>query len=133
MAQKELQPTRGRKLDTSQMLHPAEQSAFLRWTDPKTAAIVRNTLVEVQDAGSMGLGLFALRDISRGTRIIEEEAMFVVPETLTIDDELNEFCSAFQQLTEAERSNFDQLHCCSDMIETKVITAVRRWRTQTSS
>ncbi|KAM3499719.1 hypothetical protein MY10362_007052 [Beauveria mimosiformis] len=113
------------------MPQPTEQSAFLRWTDPNTTAVVRNNLVEARPAGNLisGLGLFAVREIPRGTRIIEEAPMMVLPDTQNIDDELDAFCSAFQQLTGAERSIFDQLHCdYSRDIISKLLNAVRRWR-----
>ncbi|OAA38951.1 TPR domain protein [Beauveria brongniartii RCEF 3172] len=113
------------------MPHPTEQSVFLRWTDPNTKAVARNSLVEIRPAGDLisGLGLFAVREIPRGTRIIEEAPMIVLPDTQSIDDKLDAFCSAFQQLTEAERSIFDQLHCdYSDDMTPKLLNAVRRWR-----
>ncbi|KAM3431789.1 hypothetical protein NHJ13734_007147 [Beauveria thailandica] len=109
----------------------AEQSAFLRWTDPKTTAVVRNTLLEARPTGEFtsGIGLFAVREIPRGTRMIEEAPMIVLPNTQSIDDELDAFCSAFQQLTEAERSNFDQLYCGYSVDKTsELLNAVRRWR-----
>ncbi|KAM3429929.1 hypothetical protein MY4824_007987 [Beauveria thailandica] len=113
------------------MPHPTEQSAFLRWTDPKTTAIVRNTLLEARptEGFTSGIGLFAVREIPRGTRMIEEAPMIVLPNTQSIDDELDAFCSAFQQLTEAERSNFDQLYCGYSVDKTsELLNAVRRWR-----
>ncbi|KAM3550899.1 hypothetical protein ARSEF4850_008126 [Beauveria asiatica] len=113
------------------MSHPTEQSAFLRWTDPKTTAVVRNTLLEARptEEFTCGIGLFAVREIPRGTRMIEEAPMIVLPNTQSIDDELDAFCSAFQQLTEAERSNFDQLYCGYSVDKTsELLNAVRRWR-----
>ncbi|KAM3503415.1 hypothetical protein MY11210_008732 [Beauveria gryllotalpidicola] len=110
------------------MSHSGEQSPFSQSTTPDTTALVRNTLVEVRPAGEMGNGLFAVRDIRRGTRIIEETALIALLATRSMYDELDAFISSFRQLTEADKNVFDELYYNPSDIIPELRSVVRQWR-----
>ncbi|KAK7747246.1 hypothetical protein SLS53_001499 [Cytospora paraplurivora] len=75
-------------------------------------------LVRVRPAGAMGKGLFALRDIARGTRIVDESPLFVVydqPRHGDMSEEAFErdvsvFCETAQELSAEKLHKLDQLH-----------------------
>lgn len=63
-------------------------------------------LFEIRDAGPKNLGLFATQDIVRGTRIIEEEPLLMVP----IGDAMDQaVLDEFARLTDASRMRFLEL------------------------
>lgn len=75
----------------------------------------------------MGNGLFAVRDISRGTRIVAEIPILAIDKASSNEDDLPLFCAALQHLSKAELRNLDKLYHLDTHDATAVRQQVRQW------
>ncbi|KAI1496376.1 hypothetical protein F5X99DRAFT_424715 [Biscogniauxia marginata] len=85
--------------------------------------------VEIRSAGSMGNGLFATKDIPRGTRIIAERPILKIAQSSSKGDvgDLPAFCTALQQLPKVEWKHLDQLYCNTSHITPTTRAKTRQW------
>ncbi|KAJ6779592.1 hypothetical protein PWT90_08508 [Aphanocladium album] len=83
--------------------------------------------VEVRPAGAMGNGLFAVADIPRGTRILEETAIIASPVFSEEDHDLPAFCMELQRLSMAEKKTMDELFYKNSHITTELRGKAREW------
>lgn len=77
-----------------------------RSTSTKSANLPSNTWVEVRKTAHAGLGLFAIRDIPRGTRIVEEPDLLVICD----ENDLLELHRALRCLDKQQSSIFFSLY-----------------------
>lgn len=87
-------------------------------------------MTEIRSADSMGKGLFATKDIPRGTQILAEVPILAIPassEHDQDDDEIDAFCTALQNLPRFEWKRFDDLHCITAHITPARRTTIRQW------
>ncbi|KAI0596358.1 hypothetical protein F4775DRAFT_565073 [Biscogniauxia sp. FL1348] len=75
----------------------------------------------------MGNGLFAVKDILRGTRIIAEPPILRIPATSQDHEDLPAFCNALRQLPKAEWKGLDELFCNPTHITLTTRAKVRQW------
>ncbi|RWA08362.1 hypothetical protein EKO27_g6746 [Xylaria grammica] len=89
-------------------------------------------LVEVRATSSMGNGLFATHDISRGTRVIAEVPILAISNVSSLEQDILErdlpaFCAALQHLPQADLQNLGHLHCNGLHNTTEMRQKVRQW------
>lgn len=75
----------------------------------------------------MGNGLFATADIPRGTRILKETAIIVLPVFSEEDLDLPAFCTELQRLSMVEKKTLDELFYDTSHITTELRGKVREW------
>lgn len=87
-------------------------------------------MVEVRSAGDLGNGVFALHDISRGTRIISEAPLLVVKPQLgpeTLENHVKEFCVAVRALSASELETLDGLYRSQGRPNDTTQQVIRQW------
>lgn len=108
--------------------HDSSQSTASSTTAPLSNSPADNLgLVEVRAAGAMGSGLFAVKDIPRGTRIVQETPILALPTSSEGYGDVPAFCTELQLMTAAEKKTLDEL-CYNDLhINPEVRGKVRGW------
>ena len=86
----------------STLSHPA----LLSLGGPPAAKIVDEPCFEIKPAAGKGLGVFAARDIPRGTRVISEKPLFSVPRDRI---RTSDFQDLFQKLSAEDQGRYLQL------------------------
>jgi hypothetical protein len=93
-------------------------------------------LVEVRDAGDLGKGVFAVKDIARGTRIMSEVPFLLVQPGLAtrgIKEHIEAFCAAVRALSAENLTTLDGLCCNRDLNEQTQAQAqqiIHQWHKQ---
>ncbi|KAI1490253.1 hypothetical protein F5X96DRAFT_637198 [Biscogniauxia mediterranea] len=75
----------------------------------------------------MGNGLFAVKDIPRGARIIAEPPILRIPTSSQDHQDLPAFCNALHKLPKAEWKDLDQLFCNQSHITPMTRDKIRQW------
>ncbi|KAL1860738.1 hypothetical protein VTK73DRAFT_7197 [Phialemonium thermophilum] len=88
-----------------------------------------HSMVEIRAADSMGNGLFAIRDIPRGTQILAEVPVLAIPASSDgdPDEDIPAFCTALQHLPKTNRAELDGLYCQTDLITPARRAKIREW------
>lgn len=87
-------------------------------------------MVEVRSAGDLGKGIFAIRDIAWGTRIISEAPLVVVKPQLgpeTLEKHVMEFCAAVRALSVKDLETLDDLYRSQNRPNEKTQQVIRQW------
>lgn len=92
-------------------------------------------LVVVRSAGVMGKGIFAMRDIARGTRILDEDPLFVVYDRPLHDDRTEEafiqdvetFCETARNLSANKLQKLDRLYYDAGYDKTSDKDRIKDW------
>lgn len=89
-----------------------------------------SALVAVRPTEHAGMGVFACRDIARGTRISAETALVAIPPGPDKESAVR-FCEALQGISEEDLARVDRHHCDPDTFRavttTGIATEILRW------
>ncbi len=107
--------------------HDSSQSTASNMAPLSNSPADNLDLVEVRDAGAMGRGLFAVKDIPRGTRIVQETPIFALSTCSEGYGDLPAFCTKLQRMTAAEKKALDEFHYNDQHINPEVRGKVRDW------
>jgi hypothetical protein len=86
-------------------------------------------MVEIRATDSMGNGLFAIKDIPRGTQILAEVPVLAIPPSSKhdLDDDIPAFCTALQHLPKTKWEKLDGLYCNTGLITPARRAKIRQW------
>lgn len=86
-------------------------------------------MVEIRTTDAMGKGLFAIKNIPRGTQILAEVPILAIPagSQVDLDDDLPAFCAALRDLPKTEWKRLDELYCNTALITLERRAKIREW------